>query len=82
VPSIDGKSRYPALEILIATDAIRNLIRQGQDHQIRSQLLISRAAGMITMEQSLADLVRAGRISRDAALSHCLRVDEMRTLLP
>ena len=81
VPSTDGKSRYPALEVLVATDAIRNLIRQGQDHQIRSQLLISRAAGMITMEQSLADMVRAGRISREIALSHCLRADEMRTLL-
>ncbi len=80
-PTSDGKGRYPAVEILMATDAVRNLIRQGQDHQIRSQLVISRAVGMITMEQSLADLVRAGRVSRDTALSHCFRLDEMRTLL-
>jgi twitching motility protein PilT len=81
VPAMDGKSRYPAVEILIATDAVRNLIRQGQDHQIRSQLLMSRSAGMITMEQSLADLARANKISRETALSHCLRADEMRSLL-
>jgi twitching motility protein PilT len=81
VPALDGNGRYPACEILTGTDAIRNLIRQGQDHQIRSQLMISRAAGMVTMEQSLAELVRIGKISREAALSHCFRIDEMQRML-
>jgi twitching motility protein PilT len=81
VPSADNTRRFPALEILSGTDAVRNLIRQGQDHQIRSQILISRAAGMVTMEHSLAELVRTGRISREAALSHCFRADEMAKLL-
>jgi twitching motility protein PilT len=81
VPAIDGATRYPACEILTGSDAIRNLIRQGQDHQIRSQVSISRAAGMVTMEQSLTELVRAGKISREAALSHCFRSDEMRRTL-
>jgi twitching motility protein PilT len=81
VPSVDGRVRYPAVEVLLATDAIRNLIRQGQDHQIRSQLLISRGAGMITMEQSLADLVKSGRISRETAMSHCFRADELQKTL-
>jgi twitching motility protein PilT len=76
-----GDGRYPALEILLATDAVWNLIRQSQDHQLRSQLLISRAAGMITMEQSLADLVRSRVISSEAALAHAFRPDELRGLL-
>jgi twitching motility protein PilT len=81
VPSADGKSRYPALEIMTGSDAVRSLIRKGQDHQLRSQLLMSRASGMVTMEQSLAELVRAGKISRHSALSHCFRPDELNTLL-
>ena len=72
--------RYPALEILVATDAVRNLIRQGQDHQLRSQLLISRTAGMITMEQSLAELVRSRTVSMETALAHTVRQDELRAL--
>jgi twitching motility protein PilT len=81
VPSADDSRRFPALEILAGSDAIRNLIRQGQDHQIRSQILMSRAAGMITMEHSLAELVRTGKIRREGALSHCFRPDEMAKLL-
>ncbi len=81
IPSSDGTRRHAACEIMVATDAIRNLIRQGQDHQIRSQILISRAAGMITMEHSLAELVRRGQISREAALAHSFRQDELKGLL-
>ena len=81
VPSADGKGRWPALEILLGSDAIRNLIRTGNDHQIRSQLTMSRSAGMVTMEHSLAELVRAGRISRDTAWSHSYRHDEIQRLL-
>jgi twitching motility protein PilT len=76
-----GKGRLPAAEVLFATDAIRSLIRQGQDHQIRSQLLISRAAGMVTMEQSLAELVRHGKIDNEVALSHSYRPDDLHNYL-
>jgi twitching motility protein PilT len=65
----------------MATDAVRNLIRQGQDQQLRSQLTIGRAAGMNTMEQSLAELTRSGKISREVALSHGYRADDLRGLL-
>ncbi|MBL8229576.1 MAG: PilT/PilU family type 4a pilus ATPase, partial [Bryobacterales bacterium] len=78
VPSPDGRTRYPAVEVMVATDAIRNLIRKGEDHQLRSQLTMGRAHGMITMEQSLAELVRVGRIQRDTALAHCFRSDDLR----
>ena len=78
VPAVDGVNRYPALEIMMASDAVRNLIRRGEDHQLRSQISIGRAEGMMTMEQSLAELVRAGRITRETAMAHCFRVEDLR----
>jgi len=81
VPGADGFSRYPALEIMMASDAVRNLIRRGEDHQLRSQISIGRAEGMMTMEQSLAELVRAGRILRETALAHCFRPEDLRQYL-
>jgi twitching motility protein PilT len=81
VPAADGINRYPALEIMTATDAVRNLIRRGDDHQLRSQLTISRAEGMITMEQSLAELVRIGRIPRETAFAHCYRQEDLKRVL-
>ena len=81
VPAADSAGRYPAVEILMATTAIRNLIRTGQDHQIRSHISTGRAEGMMTMEQSLAELVGSGRILRDAAFSHCYNVAELRQYL-
>ena len=68
---MDDVHRYPAVEILMATGGIRNLIRTGQDHQIRGLISTGRVEGMMTMEQSLADLVATGRITREDALSHC-----------
>jgi twitching motility protein PilT len=77
VPGGDGVTRWPATEIMIATDAVRALIRKGDDHQLRSQISVGRAEGMMTMEQSLAELVRASRITRDTAFAHCFRNDDL-----
>jgi twitching motility protein PilT len=73
--------RYPAVEIMVATSAVRSLIRKGEDHQLYSAIGTGRAAGMITMEQSLADLVRAGRIARDTAMAHCFRLEDLKRYL-
>jgi twitching motility protein PilT len=81
VPGLDGVSRWPATEILIATDAARALIRKGDDHQLRSQISVGRAEGMMTMEQSLAELVRTNRIARDTAFAHCFRSDDLQRYL-
>jgi twitching motility protein PilT len=81
VPAIGHVGRYPAVEIMMATTAIRNLIRTGQDHQIRSHISTGRGEGMMTMDQSLAELVRAGRISRETASAHCYHPDELRSHL-
>ncbi|HKE21922.1 MAG TPA: PilT/PilU family type 4a pilus ATPase [Bryobacteraceae bacterium] len=76
VPGVDNVQRWPATEIMIATDAVRSLIRKGDDHQLRSQISVGKSEGMMTMEQSLAELVRSGRITRETALAHCFRTDD------
>ncbi len=81
VPAPDGVNRYPALEVMMATDAIRNLIRRGEDHQLRTHVGTGRADGMMTMEQSLAELVRVGRIDSQTAHAHCFRPDDLREYL-
>jgi twitching motility protein PilT len=77
VPAKDGRGRLPAVELMTASNATRNLIRKGDDHQLYSALSTGRADGMVTMEQSLAEMVRAGQITRETAMAHCYRPDEL-----
>jgi twitching motility protein PilT len=70
-----------ACEVLVATPAIRNLIREGKVHQIYSMLQAGGKYGMVTMDMSLAQLVRAHRISLDVALERCANEDDFRRLL-
>jgi twitching motility protein PilT len=77
VPGIDGTMRWPATEIMIATDAVRALIRKGDDHQLRSAISVGRSEGMMTMEQSLTELVRTNRITRETAFAHGFRTDDL-----
>jgi len=81
VPGVDNVSRWPATEVMIATDAVRALVRKGDDHQLRSQISVGKSEGMMTMEQSLADLVRLGRIARDTAFAHCFRSEDLNRYL-
>jgi twitching motility protein PilT len=81
VPGVDGVMRWPATEVVIATDAVRALIRKGDDHQLRSQISEGKAEGMMTMEQSLAGLVCLGRISRETAYAHGYRTDDLQRYL-
>jgi twitching motility protein PilT len=81
LPGGDGLARWPATEIMIATDAVRALIRKGDDHQLRSQISVGKSEGMMTMEQSLAELVRLNRITRDTAFAHCFRADDLQRYL-
>jgi len=67
LPTMDGKGRIPALEVMIANPAIRNLIREGKTHQIPSTIQISKKDGMQSLDQSLKDLVMEGKISQEDA---------------
>jgi twitching motility protein PilT len=77
VPSSGSGGRYPVVEILRASSGVRSLIRKGEDHQLYSALSTGRNEGMISMEQSLAEMVRSGRIHRDTAMAHCFRPDDL-----
>jgi len=77
VPAADKTGRYPAVEIMIASHAVRNLIRRGEDHQLYTAIGTGRSEGMITMEQSLAEMVRSGRITRDTAFAHGFRLEDL-----
>lgn len=67
----DGQGRAVASEILIATPAVRNLIREAKTHQIYSQMQAGGKLGMLTMDESLATLVKRGVVSTSAALERC-----------
>src|SRR5262249_11000195 len=80
VPKIGG-GRVMALEIMVATPAIRNLIREEKVHQIYSVLQAGSKWGMQTMNQALADLVRRRQITREHALNRSSIPDELAQLL-
>ena len=69
MPRLEGKGRIEAFEVLVGTNAIRNLIRQNQMSQIRSYMFMGGESGMLTLEQSLSRLVQEGVISRQEAFS-------------
>jgi twitching motility protein PilT len=76
----DGVGRVAAVEVMIATPAIRNLIREGKTHQMYSSIQAGKQHGMITMDQSLANLVIANKITYDAALEKCNNVSDFNRL--
>ncbi|MCP1574309.1 twitching motility protein PilT [Herbaspirillum rubrisubalbicans] len=67
LPSVDGLGRVAAHELLVATPAVRNLIREGRNAQLVSVMQAGGAQAMQTLEASLAALVRQGRISEQTA---------------
>ena len=69
VPKKTG-GRVLAVELMIVTDAIRNLIRAGNTPQIANAIATSSAIGGQTMDQALVRLVRSGQITRDMALQY------------
>jgi twitching motility protein PilT len=80
LPTADGAGRCVAAEILVPTPAVRNLIREGKSHQIYSVLQTGASQGMQTMDASLAQLVRTGKITRQLAESRAHSVEEFRRL--
>jgi len=78
--ALAGGGRTVAAEVLIVTNAIKTLIREGKTHQITSTMQSGGKQGMQTMDSCLAQLVRDGRITMDSALEHCHDEDEVRRL--
>jgi twitching motility protein PilT len=67
----DGNSRIAAVEVMITTPAIRNLIREGKTHQIMTSIQTGSKYGMQTMDSSLAKLYKEGKITYENALLYC-----------
>jgi twitching motility protein PilT len=81
LPTADGQGRAAAVEILFPDDAVRNLIRQAKIEQIYSVMQTGTKRGMITLEQSLADLVFRKIVDEDVALSRSSRPEQLRTFI-
>jgi len=71
LPTADGQGRVPALETLVVTRAVSNLIRENKTFQIQSVLQTGAAQGMRLLDHSLRELVQSGAVAREAALRHC-----------
>jgi twitching motility protein PilT len=80
IPKIGG-GRVMSMEIMVATPAIRNLIREEKIHQIYSAVATGQKYGMQTMNQSLADLIRRRQITREDGLNRSMLVEELTQLL-
>ena len=80
IPAISG-GRVPAYELLINTNAVSNLIREGRIHEIDSFIETSSDQGMISLNRSLADLVRRGEISIEDAHRYSPRSKNLERLL-
>ena len=81
MPTIDGKGRVGAFEILVATPALRNLIREGKIYQIPSYIQTGAKFGMVSMDSALAALVKARAVDREVAVSRCVDEDMFNRLV-
>ncbi|MGI8790615.1 MAG: PilT/PilU family type 4a pilus ATPase [Actinomycetota bacterium] len=81
VPLSSGKGRAVAAEILVATPAVRNLIREGKTHQIYTSMQSGGKFGMQVMDQHLAEIVKSGQVRYEAALERCHKVEEFNRLV-
>lgn len=81
LPTADGRGRVCAMEVMVPTAAVRNLIREGKTHQIRSSIQTGARHGMQTLESALVELLQAGRIERAVAEARANDASDLRRLL-
>ena len=80
IPTSDGKGRAVAAEVLIATPAVRNLIREGKTHQIYTSMQAGGKFGMQVMDQHLAELVKKGKVSYEMGIERAHHIEEFNRL--
>ncbi|TFZ40679.1 type IV pilus twitching motility protein PilT [Soehngenia longivitae] len=81
LPKADGNGRIAAFEVMIATPAIRNLIRESKVHQIETAMLTGTKNKMQTMDNSLLQLYKTGKITKDMAISRAISQEEIKKYL-
>lgn len=81
LPTKDGKGRRAAIEVMICTPLIQDLIRKGEVHEIKDVIKKSTNLGMQTFDQALFDLYKEGVINYDAALAHADSANDLRLMI-
>ncbi len=81
IPRRDNKGRALAYELMKATPAVKNMIRENTLHQIYSVLQMGKGEGMMTMNQSLIELHRKNLITRDEAIKRSSNPEELRRII-
>ena len=81
IPKKNGRGRVVACEILVANDAVRHHIRKGQLHHLHSEMTLGKKMGMVTLEDSLSQLVRRNLITENEAQIHASHLDELSSFL-
>jgi twitching motility protein PilT len=81
LPTIDGRGRVVATEVLVPTPGIRNMIREGKTHQLSTAMQTGHQYGMATMDEAIADLYRRQLIALDTAMARAVDPTVLRTLL-
>ncbi|MBI3983806.1 type IV pilus twitching motility protein PilT [Candidatus Microgenomates bacterium] len=80
IPKIGG-GRVPSAEILVATSAVRNIIREGKTHQLDAVIQTGAEKGMQSMDHALVDLIRGGTITYEEAKNYALDLEELDRLM-
>jgi twitching motility protein PilT len=80
VKTKDDKGRVAAFETLVGVSSIRSMIREGKTHQITSMLQTGMKHGMMTLDQSLANLVRKGTVSYESAAERAQNLTEFKMM--
>ncbi|MBC7087238.1 MAG: type IV pilus twitching motility protein PilT [Tissierellales bacterium] len=78
LPRADGKGRIAAFEVMVATPAIRNLIREDKIHQIETAMQTGAKYKMQTMDSALLNLYKNGSITKDTAISRAVSSEEIK----
>ncbi len=81
IPSIDGSRRWAGFEVLMATPLVKDLIRKGEIHELKLVMRDSGHHGMITFDQCMFNMYKAGKISYDDALRHADSANEVRLMI-
>jgi twitching motility protein PilU len=81
VPTIDGKGRRAAIEILINTPLVSDLIRKGDVHALKEVMAKSTELGMQTFDQALFNLYQEGQITYESALASADSANDLRLLI-
>lgn len=81
LPSKDGRGQAVGVEVMMPTPGIRNMIRESKTHQIYNAVQTGQKFGMQTMDQSLVDLYRRGKITYETALSRSVDPQDLKNML-